>query len=313
MLKGLVALLLLLNLALGAVLAGWLPAPGLDEAEREPARLQRQVQPEVLTLTPPGPVTTPPSAPPGATPGLQAPAPPASAAMPMASASAGGSVGGLPPGGLAGADTAAAPSVNASVLPAAQATALPTVMAAPGAGPTSASTPAPAPAPAAVATSQPAAVAGVCLQTSPLTAVQAARLEAALREANWAQEGWRRTALPATTRYLLLMGPYASDELMARKQRELARRKVAWTELSPSPELPAGLTPGLSLGRHDSEAAAEAALRRLNDRGVRSARVISLPPVAGQALLRLDPVSPAQQAKLARLPLPANASWQSCG
>jgi len=201
------------------------------------------------------------------------------------------------------------------VLPAVQPTALPTVMAAPGAGPTSASTPAPAPASAAATagTSQPAAVAGVCLQTSPLTAVQAARLEAALREANWAPEGWRRTALPATTRYLLLMGPYASDELMARKQRELARRKVAWTELSPSPDLPAGLTPGLSLGRHDSEAAAEAALRRLNDRGVRSARVVSLPPVAGQAQLRLDAVSPAQQAKLARLPLPANASWQSCG
>lgn len=302
MLKGLVALLLLVNLALGAVLAGWLPAPGQDEAEREPARLQRQVRPELLTLTPPGPVHPTPDQ--AATPGAPASAP-ASAASAGPSASASGTVGGR---GLTGLGGSAASSAVAAV--AASAAALPGALPAPGAGPMPA---APGSSAAAAPPASAGAHAGVCLQTSPLLPVQAARLEAALREAGWPGDAWRRVAVPAATRYLVLMGPYPTDELMTRKQRELARRKVAWTELAPGPDLPAGITPGLSLGRHDSEAAAEAALRRLSDRGVRSARVVALPPVAGQALLRLDPVTPAQQARLARLPLPTNASWQSCG
>ena len=56
MLRALVVLLLLANLAFFAWARGWLGAPP-RHAEREPARLAAQVRPEALTVLPPGPAS----------------------------------------------------------------------------------------------------------------------------------------------------------------------------------------------------------------------------------------------------------------
>ncbi len=56
MLRALVALLLLANIAFFAWARGWLGAPP-HHAEREPERLLAQVRPEVLTVLPPGSAT----------------------------------------------------------------------------------------------------------------------------------------------------------------------------------------------------------------------------------------------------------------
>ena len=53
MLRALVVLLLLANIAFFAWARGWLGAPP-HHAEREPERLQAQVRPEVVTVLPPG-------------------------------------------------------------------------------------------------------------------------------------------------------------------------------------------------------------------------------------------------------------------
>ena len=56
MLRALVVLLLLANIAFFAWARGWLGAPP-HHAEREPERLQAQVRPEVVTVLPPGTAT----------------------------------------------------------------------------------------------------------------------------------------------------------------------------------------------------------------------------------------------------------------
>lgn len=92
MLRALVLALLAANLAWFAWaqgwLEGWLPAPG-DADQREPHRLQAQVRPQVVTVTPlrgaTSPVDAPPAAPRSPAPaGETPPAPPpaASAAQP---------------------------------------------------------------------------------------------------------------------------------------------------------------------------------------------------------------------------------------
>lgn len=58
MLRALLALLLLANLAWWGATHGWLPASWLpfpdDQAQREPGRLARQVRPEAVTIRPAG-------------------------------------------------------------------------------------------------------------------------------------------------------------------------------------------------------------------------------------------------------------------
>lgn len=151
-----------------------------------------------------------------------------------------------------------------------------------------------------------------CLQAGPYDPAQLAQAGRVMRAAGLADGAWQSIALPPARSWLVVMGPYPERQQLTRKEAELRRRNVEFTTLAASPELPAGVAPGLSLGRYDTEAAADAALARLAARGVRSARVVERTPVTDRALLRVLAADAAQQAVLGQLALPGGLRWSAC-
>jgi hypothetical protein len=107
-----------------------------------------------------------------------------------------------------------------------------------------------------------------CLQAGPFTDEQAgplrARLQASLPTGSWTLE-----PKVEASRWMVYMGKYDNNELLAIKRSELRRIGVSF-ELLATP----AFGPGLSLGRFDTQAEAETGLGRLAERGVRSARVV---------------------------------------
>ncbi len=144
--------------------------------------------------------------------------------------------------------------------------------------------------------------ASVCLESAPLDSTSAAAAEAWLAAAGLPAGSWAVRRQPAGDAYLVYMGRYTDAGALARKREELLDLQVAATELRNQP----ALQPGLSLGQFDSAAAAEAALLRLAQRGVRTARMVVLPD-QGSAPVRLQ-LPEADGAVRARL-----AAWAEAG
>lgn len=115
-----------------------------------------------------------------------------------------------------------------------------------------------------------------CLQAGLFTDAQAQALRTGLQSlpaGSWALE---RKVTPG--RWIVYMGPYAGDDLLARKRDELRRLGVR-----PEPLVNPALAPGLSLGHFSTRPEAEAALGRVAQRGVRTARVVAeQPETSGQ-------------------------------
>jgi hypothetical protein len=154
------------------------------------------------------------------------------------------------------------------------------------------------------------AAATACLQAGPFTDAQWAAAEQAVLAGGVPSGRW--TAEPAPDSHgswLLYMGRYASAEAMQKKADELRRRHVAFEPLQGLAEL----QPGLQLGRFDSDAAAQAALEQLGQRGVHTARVITLPS-ARQRWLRLDGLQPPllDTAKALKAPALGAAGFSAC-
>lgn len=110
-----------------------------------------------------------------------------------------------------------------------------------------------------------------CLQSGLLEAAQAASLRTLLE--SWPAGSWNVEAAVEPGRWIVYMGRYANVEQAARKRAELRQLGIAFE----NPANPA-LAPGLSLGGHPSEAAANAQLQALEARGVRTARVVAERP-----------------------------------
>lgn len=92
---------------------------------------------------------------------------------------------------------------------------------------------------------------------------------------------WSLEQAVEPARWLVYMGPYPGVEQVARKRAELRQLGVSFEAL-PNP----ALEPGLSLGSHATEAAANQQLAALAERGVRTARVaLERPEQRGQRLL----------------------------
>jgi hypothetical protein len=220
----------------------------------------------------------------------------------------------LTPGGPVAAPAGAGPAAtgaSSAANPAASAAGpTPAPASAPPSGLAAAAGPALAPAAGAAATAAAGPLA--CLQAGPYDTAQLAQAGRVMRAAGLADGVWQSVALPPARSWLVVMGPYPERQQLTRKEAELRRRNVEFTTLAASPELPAGVAPGLSLGRYDTEAAAEAALDRLAARGVRSARVVERAPVGNRALLRVPAADAAQQAVLGQLALPAGLRWGAC-
>ena len=83
--------------------------------------------------------------------------------------------------------------------------------------------------------------------------------------------------------------------------RRRPRNCAACRRRSRSCTSPPDLAPGLSLGRFDSRAAADKALEQLTQRGVRTARVVTLSRAGDARMLRIERADAALAAQLAAL------------
>ena len=120
---------------------------------------------------------------------------------------------------------------------------------------------------------------------------------------------WVRSGAAPASAYLVYMGRYPDAAALDRKRDELRQLAVPAYPVDAA----SGLQPGLSLGRHASADAAEAAMDALAQRGVRTARVVAVAgsPAAG-ALLRLPAAEAALQARAAGLRLPGGSGFRPC-
>ena len=117
-----------------------------------------------------------------------------------------------------------------------------------------------------------------CLQSAVLDAGQVTPLRNVLE--SWPAGSWSLEPVTEPARWIIYMGKYAGVEQVARKRAEL--RQIGVSFEAPAPEL----EPGLSLGGYPTEAAANAQLATLADKGVRTARVLQeRPGQQGQRLL----------------------------
>lgn len=147
------------------------------------------------------------------------------------------------------------------------------------------------------------AAAGSCVEAGPIPAAQLAAAEKLLHEsAGLANGAWTTVASERKGSFLIYMGKYADEETLERKIEELKRLRIEPQVMKSSTEL----SPGLTLGRFDEKAAAEAELGRLSQRGLRTARVITLVPAVPLVTLRVAAATAGQRDKLASLKLPGN-------
>jgi hypothetical protein len=147
-----------------------------------------------------------------------------------------------------------------------------------------------------------AAEAMACLEAGPLDDAAFAQARQAMALAGIGTEAWveLRRELPGS--WGLYMGRFADTEQQRRKVEELQRINVV------SEPAPPSLAPGLLLGRYTDPAQADAALQRLQARGVRTARVQVLQAPTVEHRLRIERVSAAARARL-----PASApAWREC-
>ncbi|WP_119155918.1 hypothetical protein [Caldimonas tepidiphila] len=264
MLRWLLAVLLAANLGFLAWSQGWLGAllPGPDD-QREPERLERQVQPELIRLgkaqlrvVEPGRSATP----------APAASQPARSAAP-ASAPAG---------------AVAASAVAASAAPPA---------------PAPASVPAPAPAVPAVAAAAPARADTACFEAGFYSEAELARLEPALQRALPAGS-WRVQDSERPSGWVVYTGRYPNREALLRRQDELRQLRVEFIEMRSPPEL----AMGLSLGRFRQRENAERHLEDMEKRGVRNARVVPVGPPVTVYRVQVPAADAALRQRLADLP-----------
>lgn len=151
------------------------------------------------------------------------------------------------------------------------------------------------------------AQAQVCLQVGPFETPQVVALRRAL-DATLPPGSWALEAVEAPVRWLVYMGQYAHADMVARKQAELAALGI-----KPQPLNNPGLAPGLSLGMFDTQAQAQAELQALNQRGIRTARVLPERPATPHHWLRIPVADEALRARLDGLKgVLADRSWQPC-
>ena len=122
-----------------------------------------------------------------------------------------------------------------------------------------------------------------CLEAGPFIDADAAAAQTAAQTAlPGAGVTDVKTDKPAV--WIVYMGRYANREALTKKEEELKRRKLDYDEVRDN----AALTPGLSLGRFDTGAAAASALEALAQQGIHTARIIELTPASSSHMLRFE-------------------------
>jgi hypothetical protein len=147
-----------------------------------------------------------------------------------------------------------------------------------------------------------------CLEAGPFTPDEQRQVQQALGKTLPANS-WTTQTAAVPGLWLVYMGPYADQDTLQRKQLELRRIKNLNFEEVRSP---ANLVMGLSLGRFNIESQAQATLESMKQRGVRTARVITLRQPMDLAVVRIPQVQAEWQARLSSLPVPAGKGFVSC-
>jgi hypothetical protein len=142
---------------------------------------------------------------------------------------------------------------------------------------------------------QTAAAPDLCLQAGVFNDRQSAVLRQALT-AKLPAGSWRLDASPLPARWIVYMGKYPDNNVRDLKKSQLMKLKVPFEVLTATT-----LEPGLSLGGHDDQEAANQALNRLLKQGVRTARVLQEQPAQTGFLLILPAVDEATRSKLTEL------------
>lgn len=151
-------------------------------------------------------------------------------------------------------------------------------------------------------------VATQCLEAGPYSREEENQIQAVLSRSLPAGS-WKVERFPVPGLWLIYMGPYPDVASMDRKHSELQRIIGGGYEEVRSP---IELRMGFSLGRFNSQSAAEAALANLQTKGVRTARVISVRPPMDVSVIRV-PLADARTLQLLQaLPLPAERGFVGC-
>ena len=148
---------------------------------------------------------------------------------------------------------------------------------------------------------------GICIEAGPFNQEDAASVDKLLRPL-LPSGSWTRQSIPISGQWMVYMGPYPNDELYERKAAELKRIK----NLSADEVRNGTYARGFSLGRFTSEADAETRLSSLRQRGIRTARVVTLRPEGQVHYLRAPQASVPMQVTLSGLKLPQGKSFTAC-
>jgi hypothetical protein len=147
-----------------------------------------------------------------------------------------------------------------------------------------------------------------CVEAGPFRSAEAPAAEQALAT-RLPAGSWTRVSIERPGRWVVYVGRFPNREALERRRQDLAAVRITAEELQGLPEH----EPGLTLGSHDSAAAAEAALEQLAQRGVRGARVLPLAAPGTDVLLRIDRGSTELRSQALALQVPAlGAGFSAC-
>lgn len=147
----------------------------------------------------------------------------------------------------------------------------------------------------------------LCVEAGPFNPEDAASVDKALRPL-LPNGSWTRQSIAIGGQWMVYMGPYSDEDLYDRKVIELKRIKgLNFDEVRGGP-----YAKGLSLGRFTSEADAEARLGTLKQRGIRTARVVTIRPAGQVHYLRVAQANVSMQVTLSGLKLPQGKSFTAC-
>lgn len=147
-----------------------------------------------------------------------------------------------------------------------------------------------------------------CLVVGPLEDGQISAARRVL-ESGWPANSWQLQPMVVAPRWIVYMGKYANEDQLSKKRSELLAMKLQPEALQNS-----ALEIGMSLGAYPSQAEANAALVRLNQRGVHTAKVVQELQGGNGTQLRLPAVTDALKARLVELrPALGSRTFKTCG
>ncbi|WP_341890151.1 hypothetical protein [Variovorax sp. YR752] len=153
---------------------------------------------------------------------------------------------------------------------------------------------------------------GACLEAGPFATGASVSAIAALQAVQppLPAGSWAEVKIERPGSWMLYMGRFPNREVLAKKEDEIKRTRVAYQEVT----TPTEYTMGFSLGRFDDRASAERGLEQIGQRGVRSARIVELAAPATLHVLRADNADAALAAQLTALRSPAlGRGFVPCG